>query len=176
MEANFKNEAPIGQRQTRQRDAILQVIAGAPGPLSVAEIHEQATEKLETLGIATVLPHAEAVAGKRANSAGHFADRRIAFRVGGSRSPRTLSVPQLHARLRRSRVFATQNAGRDFARRLRRRRPRTDLLWHLPRLHNVLNRALCTVRASLRNRKFLVLRNGRRRSGTNGRSAQFRQK
>ena len=54
MEANFKNEAPIGQRQTRQRDAILQVISEAPGPLSVAEIHEQATGKLETLGIATV--------------------------------------------------------------------------------------------------------------------------
>ena len=54
MEANIKSDAPIGQRQTRQRDAILQVIAEAPGPLSVPEIHEKATEKLETLGIATV--------------------------------------------------------------------------------------------------------------------------
>ena len=47
-------DAPIGQRQTRQRDAILQVITEAPGPLSVPEIHEKAIEKLDTLGIATV--------------------------------------------------------------------------------------------------------------------------
>ena len=51
---SLSTDASIGQRQTRQRDAILQVIAEAPGPLSVPEIHEKATEKLETLGIATV--------------------------------------------------------------------------------------------------------------------------
>ena len=44
----------IGQRQTRQRDAILQVIVEAPGPLSVPEIHEKARAKLNTLGVATV--------------------------------------------------------------------------------------------------------------------------
>ena len=47
-------EAPIGQRKTQQREAILQVIAEAPGPLSVPEIHEKATQKLDSLGIATV--------------------------------------------------------------------------------------------------------------------------
>ena len=47
-------DAPIGQRQTRQRDAILRVIAEAPGPLSVPEIHQRALGKLESLGIATV--------------------------------------------------------------------------------------------------------------------------
>ena len=52
--ANPGSDAPIGQRKTQQREAILQVIAEAPGPLSVPEIHEKATEKLESLGIATV--------------------------------------------------------------------------------------------------------------------------
>ena len=49
-----KAAASIGQRKTQQRDAILQVIAEASGPLSVPEIHQRALEKLETLGIATV--------------------------------------------------------------------------------------------------------------------------
>lgn len=52
--ANSGGDAPIGQRKTQQREAILQVIAEAPGPLSVPEIHERATEKLESVGIATV--------------------------------------------------------------------------------------------------------------------------
>ncbi len=47
-------EAPIGQRKTQQREAILQVIAEAAGPLSVPEIHERATEKLDSVGIATI--------------------------------------------------------------------------------------------------------------------------
>ena len=47
-------DAPIGQRKTQQREAILQVIAEAPGPLSVPEIHERATKKLESVGIATI--------------------------------------------------------------------------------------------------------------------------
>ena len=47
-------DAPIGQRKTQQREAILQVITEAPGPLSVPEIHEKATDKLDSLGIATV--------------------------------------------------------------------------------------------------------------------------
>ncbi len=54
MLANSGGDAPIGQRKTQQREAILQVIAEAPGPLSVPEIHERATEKLESVGIATV--------------------------------------------------------------------------------------------------------------------------
>ena len=51
---NSSNDAPIGQRKTQQREAILQVIAEAPGPLSVPEIHERATAKLDSVGIATV--------------------------------------------------------------------------------------------------------------------------
>lgn len=43
----------LGQRQTRQRDAILQVLAGAKGPLSVQEIFTQSKKKIP-LGIATV--------------------------------------------------------------------------------------------------------------------------
>ena len=54
MLANSGGDAPIGQRKTQQREAILQVIAEAPGPLSVPEIHERSTEKLESVGIATV--------------------------------------------------------------------------------------------------------------------------
>ncbi|AFZ68581.1 Fur family transcriptional regulator [Deinococcus peraridilitoris] len=42
------------QRQTRQRDAILRVLEGAPGPLSVPELLERAQEELPALGIATV--------------------------------------------------------------------------------------------------------------------------
>ena len=51
---NLSSDTPIGQRKTQQRDAILQVLSEAPGPLSVAEIHQRAGEKLESLGIATV--------------------------------------------------------------------------------------------------------------------------
>jgi len=45
---------PIGQRRTAQREAILQVILEAQGPLSVQEIHERALERSPSLGIATV--------------------------------------------------------------------------------------------------------------------------
>ena len=51
---NLAADAPIGQRKTQQRDAILQVITEAPGPLSIPEIHQRASEKLESLGLATV--------------------------------------------------------------------------------------------------------------------------
>jgi Fur family transcriptional regulator, ferric uptake regulator len=42
------------KRRTRQRAAILGVIEGANGPLSVAEIHEAAGKEIPGLGIATV--------------------------------------------------------------------------------------------------------------------------
>lgn len=54
LPANSGADAPIGQRKTQQREAILQVIAEAAGPLSVPEIHERATEKLDSVGIATI--------------------------------------------------------------------------------------------------------------------------
>lgn len=44
----------LGQRQTRQREAIFQVIEVANGPLSVPEIHERACVLFPRLGIATV--------------------------------------------------------------------------------------------------------------------------
>lgn len=44
----------LGQRQTRQRDAILRVIRDAAGPLSVPEIHERAGLELPKIGIATI--------------------------------------------------------------------------------------------------------------------------
>lgn len=44
----------LGQRQTRQRTAILSCIAEAEGPLSVPEIYGRAREILPTLGMATV--------------------------------------------------------------------------------------------------------------------------
>jgi Fur family ferric uptake transcriptional regulator len=44
---------PLGQRQTRQRDAILNVLAEANGPLSVPEIFAL-SKKIIPLGIATV--------------------------------------------------------------------------------------------------------------------------
>lgn len=47
-------EPGLGQRQTRQRDAILRVIREAPGPLTVQEIHERGRETVSGLGIATV--------------------------------------------------------------------------------------------------------------------------
>jgi len=44
----------LGQRQTRQRDAILRVIAEADGPLSVPEIHEAARREHAPIGLATI--------------------------------------------------------------------------------------------------------------------------
>lgn len=44
----------LGQRQTRQRDAIFQVIEKTAGPLAVGEIHQRAKKSLPNLGIATV--------------------------------------------------------------------------------------------------------------------------
>jgi Fur family ferric uptake transcriptional regulator len=46
--------APLGQRSTRQRDAVLHVIADANGPLSVPEIHQRAQDKHLGIGIATI--------------------------------------------------------------------------------------------------------------------------
>jgi len=46
--------APLGQRHTRQRDAILQAITEAKGPVSIAQILERARKPLGSLGIATV--------------------------------------------------------------------------------------------------------------------------
>jgi len=46
--------APLGQRHTRQRDAILQAITEARGPVSIPQILERAQAALGTLGIATV--------------------------------------------------------------------------------------------------------------------------
>ena len=45
---------PLGQRQTRQRDAILRVIAEADGPLSVPEIHDLARREHPGTGLATI--------------------------------------------------------------------------------------------------------------------------
>jgi Fur family ferric uptake transcriptional regulator len=44
----------LGQRQTRQRDAIFRVIEETSGPLPVEEIHQRAQKLLPRLGIATV--------------------------------------------------------------------------------------------------------------------------
>jgi Fur family ferric uptake transcriptional regulator len=46
--------APLGQRHTRQRDAILQVITEAKGPIPIQQILERAQTALGSLGIATV--------------------------------------------------------------------------------------------------------------------------
>jgi Fur family ferric uptake transcriptional regulator len=43
-----------GQRQTRQRRQIFEVIERAEGPLSIAEIHEQSRRAVPNLGIATI--------------------------------------------------------------------------------------------------------------------------
>lgn len=43
-----------GQRKTRQRDAILDVIRESAGPLTVQEIHDRGQERVSGLGIATV--------------------------------------------------------------------------------------------------------------------------
>jgi Fur family ferric uptake transcriptional regulator len=45
---------PIGQRNTRQRDAIAEVIRGAAGPLTAPEIAGRAQQEIPGLGIATV--------------------------------------------------------------------------------------------------------------------------
>lgn len=42
------------RRKTKQREAIVGSVASAEGPLSVAQIHEQASRELPGLGIATV--------------------------------------------------------------------------------------------------------------------------
>jgi Fur family transcriptional regulator, ferric uptake regulator len=44
----------LGQRQTQQRDAIVQVIRSAGGPLTVNEIFDRSQEHVPGLGIATV--------------------------------------------------------------------------------------------------------------------------
>lgn len=46
--------APLGQRHTRQRDAILSAIAEAKGPVSIQQILARAQSALGSLGIATV--------------------------------------------------------------------------------------------------------------------------
>ena len=46
--------ANLGQRQTRQRDVIVEVIHDAAGPLTVPEILERAQAKIPGLGVATV--------------------------------------------------------------------------------------------------------------------------
>jgi Fur family transcriptional regulator, ferric uptake regulator len=46
--------SPIGQRHTRQRDVIAEVIRRAAGPLTVAEILGRAQEGVRGLGVATV--------------------------------------------------------------------------------------------------------------------------
>ncbi len=46
--------SPLGQRRTRQREVIEQVIHAAAGPLTVNEIHERSSADLDGLGIATV--------------------------------------------------------------------------------------------------------------------------
>jgi Fur family ferric uptake transcriptional regulator len=46
--------APLGQRHTRQRDAILDAITAAQGPVSIQQILSRARKALGALGIATV--------------------------------------------------------------------------------------------------------------------------
>lgn len=46
--------ASLGQRHTRQRDVIVEVIDDATGPLTVGEILDRAQRKIPSLGIATV--------------------------------------------------------------------------------------------------------------------------
>lgn len=62
MEDSLKEGTParagiagaVGQRQTRQREAIARVIADAAGPLTAREIHARAQAETAALGIATV--------------------------------------------------------------------------------------------------------------------------
>jgi Fur family transcriptional regulator, ferric uptake regulator len=49
-----KSATPLGQRRTRQREIIEEVIRSAPGPLTVNEIHTRALHDLDGVGIATV--------------------------------------------------------------------------------------------------------------------------
>jgi Fur family transcriptional regulator, ferric uptake regulator len=49
-----KKLPPLGQRRTRQRQIIEEVIRGASGPLTVNEIHERVVGAVEGVGIATV--------------------------------------------------------------------------------------------------------------------------
>jgi Fur family ferric uptake transcriptional regulator len=44
----------VGERRTRQRDAILRAIRDAHGPLTVNAIHERARAEINALGLATV--------------------------------------------------------------------------------------------------------------------------
>ena len=49
-----KAKPQVGQRQTRQRDSILQVLESACGPLSVPQIQQHSQKKGLKVGIATV--------------------------------------------------------------------------------------------------------------------------
>lgn len=46
--------AKLGQRRTRQRDLIVEIVRDAQGPLTVPEILARAQESLPNLGVATV--------------------------------------------------------------------------------------------------------------------------
>ena len=48
------SSSPLGQRHTRQRKVILEVIAGSEGPLSVQQILKRSQKKGGAVGIATV--------------------------------------------------------------------------------------------------------------------------
>lgn len=48
------SDRPPGKRRTQQRDAILETIRAAAGPLTVDELHEHAQREVSNLGIATV--------------------------------------------------------------------------------------------------------------------------
>lgn len=52
-------------RRTKQRDAILDRILSAEGPLSVGEIHERASKGLPGLGMATVYRTVKALREER---------------------------------------------------------------------------------------------------------------
>jgi Fur family transcriptional regulator, ferric uptake regulator len=54
MEESPRRRPALGQRQTRQRDRIFEVIREAAGPLTVHEIRDRAQERVPGLGIATV--------------------------------------------------------------------------------------------------------------------------
>lgn len=54
MTRSSKARPALGQRQTRQRDRIYEVIRESQGPLTVSEILDRAQETVPGLGIATV--------------------------------------------------------------------------------------------------------------------------
>ena len=54
MPASSIQRASLGQRHTRQRDVIVEVIQAAAGPLTVPEILDRSQRKVPGLGIATV--------------------------------------------------------------------------------------------------------------------------